>query len=1063
MLRAQDDRLRARQQALRESPEARSARELERAEQDARGAAERARQAQSGVSRAEERLAEQSRRLAEADLRGAQAEGALAQARGAAAEQARAACVEGPFADEVDGAIDAADRDELRRRARALADGQQRAIDRVRKLLGALAECRRALVAARERGEELASEQAELAGRREYASRELAEVARGYLGRVREQLEAASELVLDDPAQALAELELWIETLAGPNPLEEAVALAGRAASGTLARAEAELDSETGDMRQLTAELDASIARLEAGEHDSPPAPHTRDPETREQRPGAPLWQVVDFRAEVDAGERAGIEAALESAGILDAWVSGGGDLLAPGTHDVLLVADPSPAGAGPRLGDVLEPAIDREAPATAGLSVQAVQRVLATIGLAEADGPVWVAPDGQFRNGVLRGAWHKPVAAFIGHGAREAARRARLDELCTQRAAAAERLAELGRVRVRLQERRARLEAELEQMPDDEALLGVHATLNRVEADLAGVAQRITVARARVGEAEAETQAAELSLLTDAEDLRLPADADQLEEVQAALHAFRVALAELWPALLARDRAHQVTRQARADVGGAETEVTEARGRLGVAEREHAACAERHETLARTAGAAIAELQRQFAAVAAELRENERQRDETDVQRSRAQRAEGSTDGLRQQLQRELDRAGESRVEAIAALQRFASTGLIGVALEGVELPEATEEWGVTVALRLARQMEQELTEVGNEDSAWQRSQQRVNDELGTLADALRRHGNNASASLREEGIIVEVTFRGHTTSVPALAEALEAEVADRQRLLDEREREILKNHLVNEVASTLQELISDAERQLARTNVELADRPTSTGMQLRLRWVVDGDGPSGLPEARERLLRQTADAWSEEDRAAVGAFLQSRIQEVRSQDVAGTWIEHLTEALDYRAWHRFTVERRQAGGWRSASGPSSGGERVLAASVPLFAAASSYYASATNVHAPRLVMLDEAFAGVDDNARAKCLGLLAAFDLDVVMTSEREWGCYPEVPGLAIAQLTRIDDVAAVLVTHWEWDGAQRTRVERSVAPLAVGGPSTNGDSIEGPRLWETQIPSD
>ena len=87
---------------------------------------------------------------------------------------------------------------------------------------------------------------------------------------------------------------------------------------------------------------------------------------------------------------------------------------------------------------------------------------------------------------------------------------------------------------------------------------------------------------------------------------------------------------------------------------------------------------------------------------------------------------------------------------------------------------------------------------------------------------------------------------------------------------------------------------------------------------------------------------------------------------------------------------------------------------------------------------------MLDEAFAGVDDDARAKCLGLLTAFDLDVVMTSEREWGCYREVPGLAIAQLARSRDVAAVLVSHWEWDGATRTRVERpvaAVAPVAAG----------------------
>jgi hypothetical protein len=78
----------------------------------------------------------------------------------------------------------------------------------------------------------------------------------------------------------------------------------------------------------------------------------------------------------------------------------------------------------------------------------------------------------------------------------------------------------------------------------------------------------------------------------------------------------------------------------------------------------------------------------------------------------------------------------------------------------------------------------------------------------------------------------------------------------------------------------------------------------------------------------------------------------------------------------------------------------------------------------------------LDEAFAGVDDDSRAKCLGLLATFDMDVVMTSEREWGCYPSVPGLAICQLTRRDGIDAVLVTPWRWDGRERTRAERPAA---------------------------
>lgn len=215
-------------------------------------------------------------------------------------------------------------------------------------------------------------------------------------------------------------------------------------------------------------------------------------------------------------------------------------------------------------------------------------------------------------------------------------------------------------------------------------------------------------------------------------------------------------------------------------------------------------------------------------------------------------------------------------------------------------------------------------------------------------LTDTLSQQGSRVSADLREDGVLVEVDFRGRATSVPELTDALATEVADRERLLSEREREILENHLVNEVASTLQELISAAEDQVAMMNSELEARPTSTGMRLRFTWRPREDGSTGLAAARERLLRQTADAWSEEDRAAVGGFLQVQIAEVRSRDTSRTWLEHLTEALDYRNWNRFVIERYQNGQWKPAAGPASGGERVLAASVPLFAAASSHYASA-------------------------------------------------------------------------------------------------------------------
>ncbi|MFJ2375228.1 SbcC/MukB-like Walker B domain-containing protein [Streptomyces sp. NPDC087769] len=236
---------------------------------------------------------------------------------------------------------------------------------------------------------------------------------------------------------------------------------------------------------------------------------------------------------------------------------------------------------------------------------------------------------------------------------------------------------------------------------------------------------------------------------------------------------------------------------------------------------------------------------------------------------------------------------------------------------------------------------------------------------------------------------------------------------------------------------------------------NVELEERPTSTGMRLRLVWRASRKAPAGLAPARERL-RRSADVWTAEDRAAVGEFLQEQIARQHTDDASGSWLDHLTAALDYRTWHEFGVERHQQGRWIPATGPASGGERVLAVSVPLFAAASSHYASAGSPYAPRLVTLDEAFAGVDDDSRAKCLGLLHAFDLDVVMTSEREWACYPQVPGIAIAQLSRIDEVAAVLVTRWEWDGTRRRRGPDPVGPeYAVPAPRAEAAGASEP-LW-------
>ncbi|GGU26526.1 TIGR02680 family protein [Lentzea flava] len=988
-------RLRARDEALRTSPEMRSARELERVAQEAQRLQREAGRLTAEAARAADTVAYRTRLANEAAEILRDAAGALEACHTSAVEAARAALLDEAVLDDHAEADRAADR-------------QHRAVRHVDALITSVDQARGKLDQARQRVDELAAEADALAERRAEAIDVVGQQGLALLTAVRRHLAATVELRAEVPA----ELDLWVETLDGPNPVKAAVDAAGHAASTVLAGAEADARARESAAHSRGADLADQIAKLEAGEDSVPPVPHTRGAD-RDGRPGAPLWQLIDFAEELSGDQRAGLEAALEGSGLLDAWVTPDGELVSPDTEDVFLrAAEAEPVN----LTSVLS-ADDQ------------VSTILATVGLG--GGRNWVDLTGRFRVGVLEGAWHKQSAEFIGRSAREAARLARLAELRAELLVVQEELAIIAAERQKLRERRAALAAEIAACPDDTALRKAHADLHAIDGEQRRLADRRRIAEERRVEAAALFGTAQSRLVEEAAEVGLPATRGELEAVSEALARYRVAIAALRPAQRRHSDAIRDDERARCELASATEDHASRQEQATEAALASEAATEHHETLAATVGSAVAELQRQLAEVANALRQCGDDRNAADGRRTDALTNRGKAEGQLDTLQTQLEEATASRAEAAESLRRFATTGLLGVALPDLATPDPAAQWAPDPTVRLARLIDRELADQADDDQVWERVQRKVNDELKTLTDTLSRHGNSATARLLDDGIVVDVLFQGRTTSTPELTDALRVEVADRGRILDEREREILENHLVNEVASTLQELISAAEAQVARMNAELADRPTSTGMRLRLQWQPADDAPTGLATARERLLRQTSDAWSDEDRSAVGEFLQAEIANVRSRNASGTWLEHLTEALDYRKWHRFVIQRHQNGQWRTAIGPASGGERVLTASVPLFAAASSHYASAGNPHAPRLVTLDEAFAGVDDDSRAKCMGLLAAFDLDVVMTSEREWGCYPEVPGLAIAQLSRTDDIPAVLVTPWEWTGHRRVRV--------------------------------
>ncbi|MHB1533355.1 MAG: SbcC/MukB-like Walker B domain-containing protein, partial [Acidimicrobiales bacterium] len=106
---------------------------------------------------------------------------------------------------------------------------------------------------------------------------------------------------------------------------------------------------------------------------------------------------------------------------------------------------------------------------------------------------------------------------------------------------------------------------------------------------------------------------------------------------------------------------------------------------------------------------------------------------------------------------------------------------------------------------------------------------------------------------------------------------------------------------------------------------------------------------------------------------------------------------------------------------------GIGSSGEQAKLAHLPLFAATAAYYSSA-RADAPHLLMLDEAFAGIDDAQRGDCMGMLVDLELDMVLTNFSEWGCHREIPSVATYHLERTPGRLGVTALRFLWDGNVR-----------------------------------
>ncbi len=813
----------------------------------------------------------------------------------------------------------------------------------------------------------------------------------------------------------------------GDEPRELArlrVAAAQAAATGAELRLEpvlAEAALRLGRSVEQVEEIEGELAAV----RDAPLLPFPRPAWQRADPPDDVLFaSLVDFAPGLDEHSRAGLEAACEAAGLLTATVRADGAVVAAGGE--LLIGPGAPVEHN--LATVLQAApVD-------GVDPGPVTEALTRVGLGAASAAaLWVADDGRFGAGPLRGRHGKPAAELIGAGARAAARRRRIEELTATLERAVRDRQDQQDAHDALTGWRAALRRLAGEIPGTRAVDDAAAAAVGAVRDAQRAAERAAAERSRAVEADVLAERSWAAAETGAADAGLRLAAEALDEVDGALDEAAALLRRLpdrvaaarrsvrdwsaagtaWEAeLAALDAAQESAVEARDRATAARTELTAAEAALG--EEPERVAAQVEETTARRDGLAE-ELKARRAAHTGAV--------------AAAATAHAQVAGADQ----EVDRAERGcRAERAALLSVTRVPGLLPAAREeGAEepLPDVpdTVEGAAQLVAEVRAAVPAPLRAV--DEDALDRSLRAVRDSLGAGWDAgSRRSGDGAPAAVEVSGPYGRRALLAATVQVAA-------DLRRARGLLTAQQDQALRNLLHGRVAHEVARALFEAGELVAAMDGILEEVTTSQGIGVQLEWRHRGDLDPATATAL-RLLAKDPDARTEEEDAAVRTAVAGLVEDARAADPDASYRDVIARVLDYRSWHELKVLLCRPGRKPEPLGRRSRlseGEKKLVTYLPMAAAAAAS-AGAHDPHgvgAPRLVLLDDAFAKVSEDNHERLFGLLVALDLDFVVTSERLFGTHASVPELAITEVLRDPDLRTIALVHYHWDGRRRTEL--------------------------------
>lgn len=362
-------------------------------------------------------------------------------------------------------------------------------------------------------------------------------------------------------------------------------------------------------------------------------------------------------------------------------------------------------------------------------------------------------------------------------------------------------------------------------------------------------------------------------------------------------------------------------------------------------------------------------------------------------------------------------------------------------------DLAEEAENWNTRIgqlcsALNVRTQKEENKEEmVGNLNKIFYENRGYLLDYNLNLENVFEEDYQEAYPDVFPKRIEIKTRYRGEIVSLGKLVDFLKEEIEELQNLLKNGDKELFEDILANTIGRKIRNKINSSVAWVEHMNQLMESMNTSSGLKLSLRWRSKTAELEGQLDTKElvELLKKDARLMTEADLDKLSAHFRSKVEQARRNTRESvlpiSFFTIMRDTLDYRKWFEFQLYFQKSGEQKkeltnSIFGTFSGGEKAMSMYVPLFSAVVAKYQGGRE-DAPRIVSLDEAFAGVDNRNIRDMFRLMSEFRFNFIINSQVLWGDCDTLDGLAIYQLHRLNNQKFVTVMSFVWNGRERKSV--------------------------------